>query len=133
MQVSYESSSVELDDQDRFPNFFRVIPSDAEFPTVFNAIRQQYGWRRVAILTQNEGIFTEVNRIFVLCGFSYQSFLQTFQRLKQTLVAQNVTVQNRVFRSELPIQGLNTSTDNFFVSFFHIENLFVRCLPRTYL
>ncbi|XP_064383155.1 gamma-aminobutyric acid type B receptor subunit 2-like [Halichondria panicea] len=96
-QVSYESSSVELDDQDRFPNFFRVIPSDAEFPTVFNAIRQQYGWRRVAILTQNEGIFTE-----------------TFQRLKQTLVAQNVTVQNRVFRSELPIQGLNTSTDNFF-------------------
>ncbi len=66
MQVSYESSSVELDDQDRFPNFFRVIPSDAEFPTVFNAILQQYGWKRVAILTQNEGIFTEVNRIFVL-------------------------------------------------------------------
>ena len=79
MQVSYESSSVELDDQDRFPNFFRVIPSDAEFPTVFNAIRQQYGWRRVAILTQNEGIFTEVNRILYCVVFHINTFCRLFK------------------------------------------------------
>ncbi len=60
IQIAYASSSVELDDQDRFPNFFRTYPSDAEFPTVFNAIIQQYGWKRVAILTQNEGLFTGV-------------------------------------------------------------------------
>ncbi len=62
IQIAYASSSVELDDQDRFPNFFRTYPSDAEFPTVFNAIVQQYGWKRVAILIQNEGIFTGVKR-----------------------------------------------------------------------
>ncbi len=72
-QVSYGSSSIELDDQDRFPNFFRVVPSDAEYPAVFNAILQQYGWKRVAILTQNEGIFTAVKRSWC-CVVSNQNF-----------------------------------------------------------
>ncbi len=60
MQISYASSSVELDDQERFPNFFRTYPSDAEFPSVFAGVLLEYGWDRIGVLTQNEGIFTEV-------------------------------------------------------------------------
>ena len=112
IQVSYASSSSELDDQDRFPNFFRIVPP-AEYPAVFNAILQQYGWKKVAILTQNEGLFIAVKRSWY-CVVQIKTFLQSFERLKKILVAQNVTVMNRVIRSELPVQGLNT---NFFVSF----------------
>ncbi len=52
---------MELDDQERFPNFFRVYPSDADFPSVFSGLLLEYGWNRVAVLTQSEGIFTSVN------------------------------------------------------------------------
>ena len=60
MKVSYTSSSVELDDGARFPNFFRTRPSDADFTPVFLSVVKQYGWKRVTFLNQDEKIFTEV-------------------------------------------------------------------------
>ena len=59
-QVAYASSSVEINDRNRFPNFFRTYPSDADFtPTVISVVRY-YGWKRMIFLTQEEGIFTGV-------------------------------------------------------------------------
>ena len=58
--MAYASASVELDNGPRFPNFFRTHPSDAEFTPVFLTAVKQYGWKRVAIFTQDEGLFTGV-------------------------------------------------------------------------
>ncbi len=58
-QVSYASSSIELSDRRRFPNFFRTYPSDA--PAIVSLI-QEYGWRRISFITQDESLFTEVRK-----------------------------------------------------------------------
>ncbi|XP_064390850.1 gamma-aminobutyric acid type B receptor subunit 2-like isoform X2 [Halichondria panicea] len=59
-QVSYASSSIELSDRSRFLNFFHTYPSDADFAPAVVSLIQEYGWRRIAFITQDESLFTEV-------------------------------------------------------------------------
>ncbi len=60
LQVSYISSSIELSDRKRFPNFFRTYPSNANFAPAIVTLLQEYGWKRIAFITQEESLFTEV-------------------------------------------------------------------------
>ncbi len=66
LQVSYISSSIELSDRSRFPNLFRTYPSDADFAPAIVTLIQEYGWRRIAFITQDESLFTEVCDVFYI-------------------------------------------------------------------
>ncbi len=68
MQIAYVSSSIELSDRNRFPNFFRTYPSDADFAPAIVTLIQEYGWRQMGFITQDEGLFTEVSTLFNMEG-----------------------------------------------------------------
>ncbi|XP_065920338.1 gamma-aminobutyric acid type B receptor subunit 2-like isoform X3 [Dysidea avara] len=80
--VSYTASSPDLNNTNRFPTFFRAISSDISTVAANVATIRQFGWRQVAIITQNVELFREVrdqlkselvrNRINVISNdFSY--------------------------------------------------------------
>ena len=54
MQISCTSSSDELSDRVRFPYYFQLLPSEVNLARVFYSIIKEYGWRRVALIVQNE-------------------------------------------------------------------------------
>ena len=54
MQISCASSSNELSDRVRFPYYFQLLPSEVNLARVFYSIIKEYGWRRVALIVQNE-------------------------------------------------------------------------------
>ena len=54
MQISCASSSDELSDRVRFPYYFQLLPSEVNLARVFYSIIEEYGWRRVALIVQNE-------------------------------------------------------------------------------
>ena len=58
--MSYASASIALDDNERFPNFFRTYPSDAKFGPIIVAIVKKFEWKRIAILTEDEDMFVGV-------------------------------------------------------------------------
>ncbi len=60
MQLSYTSGSSALSDRSRFKKYFRNSPA---FEIVSPALRSavnNFGWRRIALLTQDETVFTGV-------------------------------------------------------------------------
>ena len=58
--MAYASSSTVLDDNERFPNFFRTYPSDAEFGPIVASIVKKFEWKRIAILTEDDHVFVGV-------------------------------------------------------------------------
>ena len=54
VQISCVSSSDELGDGIRFPYYFQLLPSEVNLAHVFYSIIKEYGWRRVALIVQNE-------------------------------------------------------------------------------
>ena len=54
MQISCTSSSDVLSDRVRFPYYFQLLPSEVNLARVFYSIIKEYGWRRVALIVQNE-------------------------------------------------------------------------------
>ena len=54
LQISCASSSDELSDRVRFPYYFQLLPSEVNLARVFYSIIKEYGWRRVALIVQNE-------------------------------------------------------------------------------
>ncbi len=54
------SSSAELSDRQRFKKYFQLLVNDDIHALGFFAIVQKYGWRQVAILQQDENLFTVV-------------------------------------------------------------------------
>ncbi|XP_064390848.1 gamma-aminobutyric acid type B receptor subunit 2-like [Halichondria panicea] len=94
-QIAYVSSSIELSDRSRFPNFFRTYPSDADFAPAVVTLIEKYGWRQMGFITQDEGLFTEA-----------------FSRIEKAL--RNVRVRNTVIPSEIPISTIRTNGRSFF-------------------
>jgi hypothetical protein len=43
-----------LSDGARFPYYFQLLPSEVNLARVFYSIIKEYGWRRVALIVQNE-------------------------------------------------------------------------------
>ena len=56
-----------------YPYYFQLLPSEANLARVFYSIIKEYGWRRVALIVQNE------HRYRAVCGFRinlhYASYL----------------------------------------------------------
>ena len=60
MQISCASSSSELADRVRFRYYFQMLPTDVDLAPTYFGVIQQYGWRRVGLIVQNENLFTVV-------------------------------------------------------------------------
>ncbi|XP_064390840.1 gamma-aminobutyric acid type B receptor subunit 2-like [Halichondria panicea] len=93
-QISYASSLTELSNRERFPNFFRTYPSDTIFTPAIVSLIREYGWKRIAFITQDERLFTE-----------------TLTQVQDPLEEAGIEVANRMISSPLPITGLSA---NFF-------------------
>ena len=61
MQLSCAASSDKLSDRVRFPYYFQLLPSEVNLARVFYSIIKEYGWRRVALIVQNEYRYLSVS------------------------------------------------------------------------
>ena len=43
------------------PYLFRMVPSEAALPLAIQAVIEEYGWMRVALLTQDVSVFATVS------------------------------------------------------------------------
>ena len=59
-QVSPTAGSPALSDATKYPNFARLAPSGVVIAYGVVALMKQYGWSRVAAITQQEFLFTKV-------------------------------------------------------------------------
>ena len=62
-QMSYVSSSDTLSNRVRFQSYFRTDLTEINNPPAYAALVAQYGWRRVAIVSQNENTFNSVSEL----------------------------------------------------------------------
>ena len=60
-QMSYSSSSLSLENREKFPFFFRVIPSDRYLLVAMLTLIVKSKWSRVTVLTQDELRFRAVS------------------------------------------------------------------------
>ena len=58
LQISCTSSFSELDDLE---GYFQLLPSEVNLARVFYSIIKEYGWRRVALIVQNQPRFKAVS------------------------------------------------------------------------
>ena len=61
MQLSCVSSSAALANRVKYPNYFQLLAADAGLANGFLAIIKQFGWRRVALIVQEENLLTVVS------------------------------------------------------------------------
>ena len=66
LQISCASLSAELSDRVRFPYYFQLVPSEVNLARVFYSIIKEYGWRRVALIVQNQSRFKTVCMLFFI-------------------------------------------------------------------
>ena len=60
-QISYASTSVVLSNRSVYHSFFRTVPSDELLPAALATTMNYYGWRRLAIVTEDEFQYEEVS------------------------------------------------------------------------
>ena len=60
-QISPAASSPRLSNTEVFPRFLRTVSSDAEIVVGIVQAMKQFGWSRIAVITQSENIFTFVS------------------------------------------------------------------------
>ncbi|XP_072536021.1 gamma-aminobutyric acid type B receptor subunit 2 [Salminus brasiliensis] len=61
-QLSFAATAPAFANKRRYPNFFRVVPSDSAVNPALLKFLSHYGWKRVGTLTQLEERFTEVQK-----------------------------------------------------------------------
>ena len=61
LQISPASTSTHLSNDRTFPNFIRTVSSSSEVVDGIIQAMKQYGWSRIALMTQSENIFTFVS------------------------------------------------------------------------
>ncbi|XP_064390853.1 gamma-aminobutyric acid type B receptor subunit 2-like [Halichondria panicea] len=110
-QISYASSLSELSNRDSFPNFFRTYPSDTIFTPAIVSLIQEYGWKRIAFITQDENLFTE-----------------TLAQVQDPLEEAGIEVANRMISSPLLMTGLGA---NFFFENEDYRVFFVNAYSTT--
>ena len=64
--MAYVASADELSERDRFRNFYRVSPSFKYTAVSLAQLMRQFGWKKMAIITQQESLFTKVSFIINL-------------------------------------------------------------------
>ena len=60
-QISCVSGSPELSNRVRFRRYFQLLANAARMAHGFYGIIEEYKWRRVALIVQNENLFTTVS------------------------------------------------------------------------
>jgi len=53
LQISYGDSNPILSDRTKYPNFYRTVPSEADFNLARIRLLEHYGWTRVGTLFQD--------------------------------------------------------------------------------
>ena len=56
-QISYASGSSVLNNRTRYPSFFRTVPSDELLAPALATLMNFYGWKQVAIVTEQADQF----------------------------------------------------------------------------
>jgi len=51
---------IELSNRQKYRNFFRTYPSDANFIPSIRSLVQHFGWERFAVITEEENLFLDV-------------------------------------------------------------------------
>ena len=59
-QISCVSSSTELANRVKFRYYFQLLPTEASIAPAYFGVIQQYGWKKVELIVQNENVFTVV-------------------------------------------------------------------------
>ena len=60
LQISCAPFSPAFSDKSRLSNFFQMLPSDVDNAQIFSEVIFHYGWRKVALIVQDEIQFTAV-------------------------------------------------------------------------
>ena len=71
IQFSCASSSPELSDREKFRYYFQMLATEADLAIGFFGVIKQFRWRRVAIIEQNENLFTVVSYLLVMILLMY--------------------------------------------------------------
>jgi len=78
-QVGYSNTSPLLSQDSRFPLYSRTSPSETLNNYALVTLLKKFNWKRVAILVQQDHIFTKVNLIFNF--FSLEKVVLAIERL----------------------------------------------------
>ena len=60
LQMSCVASSAAFRNRNLFPRYFQLLTTEASLATAYLATIKHYGWERVALIVQDERIFTVV-------------------------------------------------------------------------
>ena len=66
LQISFSSGSPALSDRSRFRKYFRNSPDSGIVAPTLRSTTSHFGWTRVAVITQEEALFTIVSSILAL-------------------------------------------------------------------
>ena len=66
LQISCVSSSTELRNRVKFPSYFQLLSAEETLAFAYYGVIKEYEWTRVALIVQNENLFT---------GVSYEAIL----------------------------------------------------------
>ena len=61
-QLSCSSGSIELSDRNRFPKHFQVLHNSSTVAATYHGIVNEYKWRHVAFIVQDEKLFSAVSQ-----------------------------------------------------------------------
>ena len=85
MQLSYGSSTPSLSSTEKYPTFFRTIPSEVQSNSARLAIMQKFGWERVATLSEIENTFSLVCQLMHLHLFFILIILSQWESTQNIL------------------------------------------------
>ena len=77
LQISPGSASPRLSDRHKFPTFLRTYPSLLTMATGIVKLMKLFNWKHVAIITQEEDLFTLVNIACLHCLYSTCHYIHT--------------------------------------------------------
>ena len=61
IQIAYAAAAYELTNRKKYRDFFRVLASFEFIGASLAAVVREFGWRQMAIITQNENLFNGVS------------------------------------------------------------------------
>ena len=60
-QISYASSSADLQNRERFMTHFQMYPPDDKVAPAIATLLHYYGWRRISTITEKQDTYLQVN------------------------------------------------------------------------
>ena len=99
-QISYASTSVVLSDRSVYKTFVRTVPSDELLPAALASTMNYYGWKRLAIVTEDDQQNKEVSNCSSLHAsaaslISTNHCQQLFQAIQANLSRHSINISSR--------------------------------------